>query len=170
MSDAGDDIQVEAAAEVEVAAEAPKGKLSVEDALKVRVGEIPSCLILKSHCSKFSRMPLFTMALLVVSVRPQRPWTSVRPIFASWSKPAQKPSTLSSSRPSAQSTRSTSSRSAMPSSLDNGLVSARSIERATPAKSLVAAALSSRTTGLKARVSTCCWTTSRTANVSFRSV
>ena len=35
MSDAGDDIPVEAA-EVEVAAEAPKGKLSVEDALQVR--------------------------------------------------------------------------------------------------------------------------------------
>lgn len=35
MSDAGDDIPVEAPAEVEVAAEAPKGKLSVEDALQV---------------------------------------------------------------------------------------------------------------------------------------
>ncbi|KAJ3488518.1 hypothetical protein NLI96_g2787 [Meripilus lineatus] len=36
MSDAGDDIQVDApAAEVEVAAEAPKGKMSVEDALQV---------------------------------------------------------------------------------------------------------------------------------------
>ena len=35
MSDAGDDIQVEAA-EVEVTTEAPKGKLSVEDALQVR--------------------------------------------------------------------------------------------------------------------------------------
>ena len=34
MSDAGDDIPVEAAV-VEVAAEAPKGKLSVEDALQV---------------------------------------------------------------------------------------------------------------------------------------
>ena len=37
MSDAGDEIQVEApAAEVEVSTEAPKGKLSVEDALQVR--------------------------------------------------------------------------------------------------------------------------------------
>lgn len=36
MSNAGDDIAVEAPAEVEVAAEAPKGKLSVEDALQVR--------------------------------------------------------------------------------------------------------------------------------------
>lgn len=36
MSDAGDDIVVDAAPEVEVAAEAPKGKLSVEDALQVR--------------------------------------------------------------------------------------------------------------------------------------
>ena len=37
MSDAGDDIPVEVAAEeVEVSAEAPKGKLSVEDALQVR--------------------------------------------------------------------------------------------------------------------------------------
>ena len=38
MSDAGDDHQVDVPAEVEVAetAEAPKGKLSVEDALKVR--------------------------------------------------------------------------------------------------------------------------------------
>ena len=37
MSDAGDEIQVDAPAEVEVAAEAPKGKLSVEDALQVRL-------------------------------------------------------------------------------------------------------------------------------------
>lgn len=36
MSDAGDDIPVENV-EVEVTAEAPKGKLSVEDALQVRV-------------------------------------------------------------------------------------------------------------------------------------
>ena len=37
MSDAGDGIEVDppAVAEVEVAAEAPKGKLSVEDALQV---------------------------------------------------------------------------------------------------------------------------------------
>ena len=38
MSDAGDEIQVDApAAEVEVSTEAPKGKLSVEDALQVRI-------------------------------------------------------------------------------------------------------------------------------------
>lgn len=38
MSDAGDDIPVETApAEVEVTTEAPKGKLSVEEALQVRV-------------------------------------------------------------------------------------------------------------------------------------
>ena len=37
MSDAGDEIQVDAVAEVEVVNEAaPKGKLSVEDALQVR--------------------------------------------------------------------------------------------------------------------------------------
>ena len=35
MSDAGDEVQVDAP-EVEVTAEAPKGKLSVEDALQVR--------------------------------------------------------------------------------------------------------------------------------------
>jgi len=35
MSDAGDDIPVDAPAAVEVATEAPKGKLSVEDALQV---------------------------------------------------------------------------------------------------------------------------------------
>lgn len=44
MSDAGDDIPVEVA-EVEVTAEAPKGKLSVEDALQVR-GLCPiSCIV-----------------------------------------------------------------------------------------------------------------------------
>ena len=39
MSDAGDEIQVDegAAPEVEVAAEAPKGKMSVEDAVQVRL-------------------------------------------------------------------------------------------------------------------------------------
>lgn len=38
MSDAGDEIQVdEAPVEVEVPAEAPKGKLTVEDALQVSV-------------------------------------------------------------------------------------------------------------------------------------
>ena len=37
MSDAGDEIQVDApAAEVEVSTDAPKGKLSVEEALQVR--------------------------------------------------------------------------------------------------------------------------------------
>ena len=36
MSDAGDEIQVDAPAEVEVSTDAPKGKLSVEDALQVR--------------------------------------------------------------------------------------------------------------------------------------
>jgi len=41
MSDAGDEIQVEAP-EVEVTAEAPKGKLSVEDALQVNT---MSCFI-----------------------------------------------------------------------------------------------------------------------------
>ena len=36
MSDASDEIQVDAPAEVEAPTEAPKGKLSVEDALQVR--------------------------------------------------------------------------------------------------------------------------------------
>lgn len=44
MSDAGDDVQVDAASaaqqEVEVVAEVPKGKMSVEDALQVR-GSLP---------------------------------------------------------------------------------------------------------------------------------
>ena len=35
MSDAGDEIQVDAPVEVEVTTEAPKGKMSVEDALQV---------------------------------------------------------------------------------------------------------------------------------------
>jgi len=35
MSDAGDDIPVDAAPEVEVSTEAPKGKLTVEEALQV---------------------------------------------------------------------------------------------------------------------------------------
>lgn len=35
MSDAGDEIQVEAPVEVEVTTEAPKGKMSVEEALQV---------------------------------------------------------------------------------------------------------------------------------------
>lgn len=43
MSEAGDDIPVEtAAAEVEVTTEAPKGKLSVEEALQVRVIRFPN--------------------------------------------------------------------------------------------------------------------------------
>lgn len=36
MSDAGDDIKVEASPEVEVTTDAPKGKLTVEAALQVR--------------------------------------------------------------------------------------------------------------------------------------
>ena len=36
MSDASDEIQVDAPVEVEAPTEAPKGKLSVEDALQVR--------------------------------------------------------------------------------------------------------------------------------------
>lgn len=37
MSDAGDEVKVEAAAEVEaVVADAPKGKMTVEEALQVR--------------------------------------------------------------------------------------------------------------------------------------
>ena len=39
MSDASDEIQVDAPAEVEAPTEAPKGKLSVEDALQVRTIE-----------------------------------------------------------------------------------------------------------------------------------
>ena len=43
MSDAGDEIEVDAApaAEVEVSAEAPKGKMSVEDALQASVLPLP---------------------------------------------------------------------------------------------------------------------------------
>jgi len=53
MSDAGDEIQVEApVAEVE-AAEAPKGKLSVEDALQVRYTCWSYCISSHIHCSKF---------------------------------------------------------------------------------------------------------------------
>ena len=44
MSDAGDEIQVDAPAEVEtVAQDAPKGKMSVEDALQVKIYSLPSC-------------------------------------------------------------------------------------------------------------------------------
>jgi small subunit ribosomal protein S12e len=53
MSDAGDDVQVDAAPEVEVAAEtAPKGKLSVEDALQVRLPSSLPRLALTLNCSK----------------------------------------------------------------------------------------------------------------------
>lgn len=48
MSDAGDEIQVdEAPVEVEAAAEAPKGKLSVEDALQVciHICFVPTCVL-----------------------------------------------------------------------------------------------------------------------------
>lgn len=37
MSDAGDDIPIEEPAQEVVASEAPKGKMSVEDALQVRI-------------------------------------------------------------------------------------------------------------------------------------
>jgi len=40
MSDAGDDIQIDAPAEVEVTTDAPKGKMTVEDALQVCVREM----------------------------------------------------------------------------------------------------------------------------------
>ena len=60
MSDAGDEVQVDAPAEVEVAAEAPKGKLSVEDALQVRppycIARYPESEVLPATlalCSKF---------------------------------------------------------------------------------------------------------------------
>ncbi len=56
MSDASDEIQVDAPAEVEAPAEAPKGKLSVEDALQVRVyiGTVRSSVInYSSRCSKY---------------------------------------------------------------------------------------------------------------------
>ena len=48
MSDASDEIQVDAPVEVEAPAEAPKGKLSVEDALQVHL----SLSLL--HSSEFS--------------------------------------------------------------------------------------------------------------------
>ena len=47
MSDAGDEIQVDAPVEVEVEAkEPPKGKMSVEDALKVWIGQVGRCALL----------------------------------------------------------------------------------------------------------------------------
>lgn len=55
MSDAGDDIEIEApaVAEVEVATEAPKGKLTVEEALQVRL-EATGVIVPRSFgCSKF---------------------------------------------------------------------------------------------------------------------
>ena len=59
MSEAGDDIPIEAPEEEQVevtATDAPKGKLSVEDALQVcfKYSALPSLtLITPSHCSKF---------------------------------------------------------------------------------------------------------------------
>ena len=44
MSDAGDDIPVDAPAEVEVSTEAPKGKMSVEDALQVSYYQLYSAV------------------------------------------------------------------------------------------------------------------------------
>jgi small subunit ribosomal protein S12e len=41
MSDAGDEINVDAPPEVEVTTEAPKGKMSVEDALQVDLSYNP---------------------------------------------------------------------------------------------------------------------------------
>ena len=58
MSDAGDDIPIEAPEEEQVevtATDAPKGKLSVEEALQVRLksSALPSPkLTSPSHCSK----------------------------------------------------------------------------------------------------------------------
>ena len=53
MSDAGDDIPVDAPAEVETT-EAPKGKLSIEDALQVRHHhDLETLLSLTNQCSKF---------------------------------------------------------------------------------------------------------------------
>ena len=43
MSDAGDDVQADAAVQQEVVAEPPKGKMSVEDALQVRPSHPPPC-------------------------------------------------------------------------------------------------------------------------------
>jgi len=43
MSDAGDDVQTDAAVQQEVVAEPPKGKMSVEDALQVRRSHPPPC-------------------------------------------------------------------------------------------------------------------------------
>jgi lipopolysaccharide export LptBFGC system permease protein LptF len=54
MSDAGDEIKVDEAPEVEVAAEAaPKGKLSVEDALQVCYYIISHLLLYSLPFSKF---------------------------------------------------------------------------------------------------------------------
>ena len=51
MSDAGDEIRVEdAPAEEEVAAEAPKGKLGLEDALQVSFVNIPVISTLLHYC------------------------------------------------------------------------------------------------------------------------
>lgn len=52
MSDAGDEIPVEAEAEVEVTTEAPKGKLSIEDALQVCFSIPTHSLNPYAFCSK----------------------------------------------------------------------------------------------------------------------
>ncbi len=55
MSDAGDDVEVQDSAPVEIsAADVPKGKMSVEDALQVRPIDACSIHILTTKsCSKF---------------------------------------------------------------------------------------------------------------------
>jgi hypothetical protein len=55
MSDAGDDIQVDAPAEVEVSATAPKGKLSVEEALKVPIRCSPYPELFFEHIGLYSK-------------------------------------------------------------------------------------------------------------------
>ena len=82
MSDAGDEIQVDVPVEVEVSTDAPKGKLSLEDALQVCKCDLQIMVNHSLICSKFSKMPLSMMALLVVCVNAQRPLTNDRPTFA----------------------------------------------------------------------------------------
>lgn len=57
MSDAGDDIQIDAPAEVEVTTDAPKGKMTVEDALQVCVREMEDleCVLMYSAASPEER-------------------------------------------------------------------------------------------------------------------
>lgn len=170
MSDAGDEIQVDApAAEVEVAAEAPKGKMSVEDALQVRylfahrVNEL--CLTFTrtfAPLSKFWRTRLFATVSQGAFVRLPKLSTNARPISAFLSRHALKPNTSSSSRPFAPNTRLTSSKSAMPKSSVPGRDFAKSIGRATPVRLLVVLVLLSKTTALRVRGFTSCWITSRT--------